>query len=344
MSYLELEISEQPQVIERLLARETNTAAQIADAVRGFKPAFVHIAARGTSDNAARYAQYLFGIHAHMPVALATPSVHTLYGTSPDLSRALVLGISQSGQSEDIRRVLDDARAQGALTVSITNDPASPLAQNADYHLDLGAGREVAVAATKSYTAQLAAVALLATALVPDSARSNELVQIPAAMRETLESARSIESWVARYRYIEHLAVIGRGYNYATAFEVAQKVRELCYITCEEYSEADFRHGPIAIIDRGYPVMVIAPQGKPSPLLLDLLAALQERGAECLVVTNDPRCDPYARYRMALPDVPEWLSPLVAILPGQVFAMNLTRERDLPLDQPRGLTKVTNTN
>ena len=344
--YLEQEIAEQPDVLRRLLSEETAAAQRIAQAIRTFDPVFVHIAARGTSDNAARYGQYLFGTHARLPVALATPSLHTLYATPPRLDRALVLGISQSGQGEDIRQVLADARAQGALTVAITNDPDSPVAQAAAHHLALKAGPEISVAATKTYTAQLTAVAMLVAAITGDSGLASALELLPAYASDTLEKNIGLPlaatSWVERYRYMDEFATIGRGYNYATAFEINLKVKELCYITGDAYSEADFRHGPIAVIHPGFPVIVVAPAGKTLPAMLDLLDKLDERRAELLVISNDEAAFAHARIAMRLPaDIPECLTPIVGVIHGQVFAMRLALVQGHEVDRPRGLTKVT---
>jgi glucosamine--fructose-6-phosphate aminotransferase (isomerizing) len=343
MYHLEREINEQPDITRRLLIEGDDSAQTIARAIRDFDPQFVWIAARGTSDNAGRYAQYLMGIEARLPVGLATPSVHTLYESPPNLARALVIGISQSGQPEDVCRVISDARAQGALTLSLTNDPASRLADAADHHFDLRAGQEISVAATKTYTAELTAIAMLVAALVGKSELAEALIRLPAYLDETLTLCETIPAWVERYRYMDRFAVIGRGYNYCTAFEISQKVKELCSITVEEYSEADFRHGPIAIVQPGFPVMVVAPEGKPIPALLDLLAKLNERRAECLVISNQADALKAARTPIMLPAVPEWLSPIAAVIPGQVFALHLTIAKGYPVDKPAGLTKITNT-
>ncbi len=342
MLHIEREIAEQPEIIGNLLKREASTAQQIAKAIRDFDPAFIHIAARGTSDNAARYAQYVFGIHAHLPVALATPSIHTLYGTSPKLGRALVIGISQSGKSEDVCTVISDAREQGALTVAITNAPDSPLAQAAQYHLNVMTGPELSVAATKTYTAQLAAVAMLMTALVDESELNQSLSQLPSFIAETLAKTDHIATWAERYRYMERFVIIGRGYNYCTAFEISLKIKELCYIIGEGYSEADFRHGPFALIDPGFPVIVAAPSGKTLATLTDLVAKLAERQSETLIISNDSFIASQGRKAMLLPtNLPEWLSPISAVIPGQIFAMRLAIEKGHVVDAPRGLNKVT---
>src|SRR5579859_600972 len=301
MLHIEREIAEQPEVIRRLLETGAESAATIARAIQDYNPAFVSIAARGTSDNAGRYAEYLMGIHAHLPVALATPSIHTLYDTSPNLSRALVIGISQSGQAEDVRRVLSDARSQGALTVSVTNDPESPLAHAAKFHLALNAGQEISVAATKTYTAQLVALAMIVCALVDDDEYWQLLSRIPTWVSETLQLSEPIQGWAERYRYMNRFAAIGRSFNYCTAFEISLKIKELCYIPGVEYSEADFRHGPIALMDPGFPVIVIAPQGKVFDTMHDLLDKLKERRAELLVVSNDDVALGYSQKTMPIP-------------------------------------------
>src|SRR5258708_4159848 len=340
--HIQEEIAEQPDVIRRLLAEGASTAQEIAAAIRAFDPAFVLIAARGTSDNAGRYAQYLMGIHAGLPVALATASVASLYDAAPRLGRALVIGISQSGQAEDVRRVIEDARGQGALTVTLTNDNASPLAKAAQYHLPLYAGEEISVAATKTYTAQLTAIAMIVAALIDQREFHDTLATLPKVMSRALKLAEPIAGWAERYRYMDRFVTIGRSYNYCTAFEISLKIKELCYITGVEYSEADFRHGPIALLEPGFPVIVVAPEGKALPLLHDLLDKLRERRAELLVISNDVAALAYAHKPMPIPDqVPEWLTPIAAVVPGQILAMNLALAQGHAVDKPIGLSKVT---
>jgi glutamine---fructose-6-phosphate transaminase (isomerizing) len=342
--YLEQEISQQPDVIKQILTEETKTTREIANAIKAFDPAFVWIAARGTSDNAARYAQYLFGAYAGLAVGLATPSLHTLYEAPPNLGKALVIGISQSGKSEDVRQVLVDAREQGALTVSITNDANSPMAQTTEYHLALHAGEEVSIAATKTYTAQLTAVAMLVTALVGKGQAYQQLAMLPGYVSQVLTDLGVLTEpgWVERYRYMEHFATIGRGYNYCTAFEVNLKVKELCYVIGDGYSEADFRHGPIATMRPGFPVIAVAPSGKTLSTMVDLCEKLHEKQAELIVISNDEAAFAHAQNVMKLPDgMPEWLTPIVSIVHGQVFALRLALVKGYNVDQPRGLTKVT---
>lgn len=342
-SILHDEIFEQPDIIHDLLKSETHQVANIAKEIRGqFK--YVLIAARGTSDNAARYAQYLFGSFNRYQVSLATPSLFTLYNTPPDLSEALVIGISQSGQSPDIVSVLSEAKNQGRPTLAITNDVESPLSKAAEHVISLHTTKEQAVAATKTYTASLAALALLSCSLSEDEGRLHQLSRIPEAMRETFKLLESSIERTERYRYMEHCTVIGRGYNYATAFEIALKIKELTRVVAEPYSSADFRHGPIATAQKGFPVIVIVPRGSIYNDLVDLITTLRKRGVELLIISDDTQL--LAEAHMPLPitsGLEEWLTPLIAVLPGQLLGMNLAVVKGLDADHPQGLSKVTET-
>ncbi len=348
---LEREIREQPDCLARLLLRGRSALEEIATAVRRFAPAFVVTAARGSSDNAARYAKYLFGGHNRLVVSLGAPSLVTVYGTPPSLGRALVVGISQSGESDDIVALLVEGRRQGALTVAITNRPGSPLAQAAEYALDLGAGPEQSVVASKSYTCQLMALAMLSTALEGDMTRWRELEGVPHAARETLESYASGQLdqaavAVAPLAAADRMVVVGRGFNFATAFEIALKIKETAYVMADPYATPDLFHGPLAMVEPGFPAIVIA-AGGPTRVDVSLaLDALHARGAHILAVSNDASVLARVPVHSRLPfvaEVPEWLSPIVAVMPGQLVALRLAEARGLDADRPRGLTKVTKT-
>jgi len=344
MSYLRDEIHEQPHVLANLLDRQAQGAARIAAAIRARGARYAVIAARGTSDNAARYLQYLFGALNRMPVALATPSLFSIYQTPPWIGEALVLGVSQSGQSPDIVAVVEEGKRQGALTVAVTNDPDSPLARAADYVLPLEAGQERAVAATKTYTAQLAALALLAVQLAGNEERLNELRQVPAAVERTLALESTVSQFAQRYTYATECVVLGRGYNYATAFEIALKLKELTYIVTEPYSSADFRHGPVAIVERGFPVIAVAPQGAVYHDMLALTRELADREAELLIISDQEEALRLASTPLRLEaSLPEWLSPFTCVIPGQLLALYITLAKGYDPDHPRGLRKVTET-
>jgi glutamine---fructose-6-phosphate transaminase (isomerizing) len=343
-SHIFREIHEQPTVLERFLRTQRVTMEQLAAEIRRRGITHVVVSARGTSDNAGRYATYVLGGYNRLPVALATPSLHTVYELPPRFDNALVLGISQSGKSPDIVAVVAEARRQGALTASFINVADSDLARASDFVIDVEAGPELAVAATKSYTAQLAAVALLSATLAQDAQRLAELDALPAALARTLEMDAAIADAAPRYRYMDGSVVIGRGFNFATAFEMALKMKELTYTIAEPYSSADFLHGPVAMVEAGFPVVIIAPSGRMAPDMADFAQSMRRRHGETIVISDDDTVLAHARTPLRLPQpVPEWLSPVTAILPGQMFAMHLAAVRDYDVDAPRGLKKVTET-
>ena len=339
---LESEIRSQPAIVGQLLERSAEQIPEIVAALPPFD--YVMIAARGSSDHAALYAKYLFGALCHVPVALAAPSLYTLYQSEIRLGGALVIGISQSGQSPDIIAVLEAARAQHRPTIAITNDGASPLAQAADHVIELHTGVEQSIAATKTYTAELTVIAALAAAWSGDPQRHTELRHLPSALQETLALGANIAGESARYRDIDAITVIGRGYNYCTAFEAALKLKELTYIMATAYSSADFRHGPIATVGAGSPVILIAPSGHTFADMMDLAAVLRARDADLLVISDAPEALALARSPFPVATgSPEWLSPIIAALPGQQLALQLALAKGVNPDAPRGLTKVTRT-
>ncbi len=342
---LQAEIHEQPAVLARVLRTQAASTRALARAILARDIDYVFLAARGTSDNAGLYAKYLWGSANRFPVALAAPSLFSLYGRPPRLARALVVGVSQSGQSPDILSVMTEARRQGALTAAITNSPDSPLAEMADFVLDIDAGEETAVAATKTYTAQLMVIAMLSVALSKDRQRGETLERAPDLVAGVLGLDTSIAEAAERYRYMTRCAVLGRGYNYATVYEWSLKLKELTYVVADPYSSADFLHGPIAMVEAGFPVFAVAVQG---PVLEDMVSLMrrldQEHRAELLAISNDDRALSLARTALRLPaELPEWLSPLVCIVPAQLFTYHLTRAKGWDTEQPRGLSKVTRT-
>ena len=341
-THLERELREQPSALERLLETQRASAERIAALLRRDDVTYVLIASRGSSSNAARYAQYVLGRAHRVPVAFATPSLYTLYGQPPRLDGALVLGISQSGRSPDVKEVLEEARRQGRPTVAITNDVASPLAAAADEVLALEAGDERAVAATKTYLNSLGAIALLFAVSTGDGGALDELERIPAHIALQLERSWDDARRLDRLGELQGGTVVARGVNYATAFEIALKIRELSGLLFEAYSAADLMHGPIAAVGSGWPVLAVAPRGPAFEAMTTALDAFKERGARLVVVSDDDRA--LARADVALPlwtRLPEWLSPLVAVVPGQLAALRLAQLRGIDLDAPLGLQKVT---
>ena len=342
---LQSEIFEQPERLSALLANQRLTAEKIAQIVQQHAIRWVFLAARGTSDNAGRYANYLLGAQNGLPLALATPSLFTYYNQPPQLKDALVVGISQSGQSPDIVSVLAEGHQQGCLTLAITNEPASPLASTADLVLDIQAGSEKAVAATKTYTTELMAVAMLSAALSGNQTPWKELGKVPGWVEKVLKQDAPIARMAERYRYMRQCVVLGRGFNYCTAFEWALKLKELTYVVAEPYSSADFRHGPIAMIEGGFPVMAVAPSGKVFDTMLEMLGKLRhEQSAELVVISDEKRALSLAQSPVLLPaGIPEWLTPLVSIVPAQLFAGHLTRAKGYNPEKPRTIGKVTET-
>ena len=342
MSWLEAELREQPEALARLLDRQSGMAAALAPSFRGADVRYILIASRGSSANVARYAQYLLGRAHRVPVMFATPSLYTIYGQPPRLDGAVVVGISQSGASPDVVAVVAEAAAQGRPTIALTNDPASPLARAAAAVLPLEAGDERAVAATKTYVNSLGAVALLFTAIGDDAAARAELARMPEILAAQIELTLGHLPALDEYRDALGATVVARGVNYGTGFEIALKIRELSGLVTESYSPADLLHGPIAAIRPGWPVVVVAPSGPARPSVEEIVAPLRQRGARLLAVSDVQAVLRRAHTRFALvPRVPEWLSPLTAVVPGQAVAMRLTQLRGLDLDRPRGLTKVT---
>jgi glucosamine--fructose-6-phosphate aminotransferase (isomerizing) len=343
------EILEQPEAIARLLERGREPVAAVAAAVRSAGVSQVVIAARGSSDHAAIYAQYVLGTRHRLPVALAAPSIVTLYRVLPRFERALVIGISQSGASPDVVAVVTAARDQGAATLAITNDPRSALAAAAATVVDLSAGPEQAVAATKTYTAELVAIALLVAALETDPARladdAGALAGLPEAVARALGAEADAERAAADQAGTSRAIVLGRGFEYATTREWALKLKELARVFADPYSAADFLHGPLALIEPGVPVLAVAPSGAPEAAMADLLRSLRDdHAAELLVVSDQADVRSIGRWSMAIPEgVPEWLRPVVSIVPGQLHALHLTRARGLDPEQPRAISKVTRT-
>lgn len=344
------EIAEQPDRARDLLARGSPGVAAIAAALAGRRIDLVLIAARGSSDHAAIYAQYLFGALHRIPVALAAPALTSVYGIEPRLEHALVIGISQSGRSPDVVGVLESARRQGAPTVAITNDPGSDLAAAAEHVIDIGAGPELATAATKTYSLSLLAVAMLVAALEGGTgfggdarSRTSALASLPDAMRRALDVGSAAEA-VARERAdLGRCIVLGRGFEYATAREWALKLKELAQIAADPYSAADFQHGPLALIEPGYPILAIAPTGATLPGMRELLAGLRDQHAvDLVVISDDAETCALGTAALRTPAAPaEWLSPLVSVIPAQLFAYHATRERGLDTERPRWISKVT---
>lgn len=339
------EIRQQPGALERTLRAETKRFERFRRVFEKQKPRLIVLVARGTSDNAAQFGRYLLEITTGIPVSLAAPSIHTLYDVSLQYSDALVVGISQSGESTDTNLVVERARAQGALTMGITNEADSSLARIAEHVFLVRAGREKSVAATKTYTGQVLMLYLLAFALGADL-RLDDFKKLPEWTATALKLEKEIRELSERYRFMDHAVVVGRGLNYSNAFEFALKMMETCYVVAERFSSADFLHGPIAMVGPSFPVFLFAPSGVTAPAMQEMVEKLRSLKAETVVVTdasNSPAAAAADRSIRIPRKLNEIYTPIPYIVPAQLFAACLAEQKGLDPDQPRTLTKVTRT-
>jgi glutamine---fructose-6-phosphate transaminase (isomerizing) len=342
VSHLEQELREQPEALARLIEKQRSYAEGVRELFERSDVQYILIASRGSSSNAARYAQYLLGRAHRVPVAFATPSLFTLYEQPPRLQGALVIGISQSGKSPDVVEVVEEAKRQGRPTIALTNAPSSPLGLAADGVLKLEAGDEKAVAATKTYVNSLGAVALLFAATTGDARAFAELERVPDQLAAQLDRSWQDSHAVERLGGSDGGTAVARGINYCTSFEIALKIRELSGLLFESYSAADLMHGPVAAIAPGWPVVAVAPRGPTFAAMAEAVDAVGARGARLVVISDDASVRARGEIGLELlPGVPEWLSPLVAVVPGQLAALRLAQVRGVDLDEPLGLSKVT---
>lgn len=341
MSLMLQEIAEQPAVLERTIRAEAEKARRLGAFLRGRDIDLIVIVARGSSDNASLFGRYLLEVTTGIPVSLSAPSVFTLYNAKLNLGRALVVGVSQSGEGDDINQVLVAAKNAGAYTLGITNEANSTMAGITDESFLIHAGLERSVAATKTYTGQMLHFYLLASIL---GGTPLEFERIPEYAERALSLSAQVETLVERYVFMENCVVVGRGMNYGNSYELALKLMETCYVVAERFSSADFFHGPLAIVERRFPVIMFAPKGVTNKGSVDLLQELHSLHADCLSITNDPEIAALSPKSLILPgDIDEFLSPIPFIVPAQLFAAYLSAAKGLDPDSPRSLSKVTKT-
>ena len=346
MTLLEQEIREQPEVARRLLAATRPRLAGLGASLRAHGAEQVLLVARGSSDNAARYAGYLWGSRLGMPVTLALPSLHSVYGARLDLSRHAVVAVSQSGASPDVVGVVERAHEAGRPTLAVTNATESPLAGAADVVLDLGAGPELSVAATKTYTASLLALALLAVALDPDRKDLADLTAVPDALEAAVRGTTGIDRAVSVLAAVDRAVCVGRGLNLATAHETALKLTELTGTLVAPYSPADLLHGPVGALGPDVPAVLIAPAEPATVSVLEVADELLRRGAPVVVVAPEGAELPDGVVHVGLPTdatLPGWLTPVTTVVAGQLLGLALARARGVDVDRPGGLSKVTRT-
>ena len=329
MSHFRTEIAEQVDVASRLLERGQDAAATIGDRIRDAAPRGFVIAARGSSDNAALYAKYLFGVRNSALVALAAPSLFTHYARPPRLDGQCVIGISQSGESPDVIAVVEGARKQGCVTLAITNATDSRLARAAELVLPMEAGPELSVPASKTYTASLLAMALISQAVDPDPDFEAALAAVPQAIAQTLERDDELSIMVPALLG-PRAVVLGRGFNFSTAEEIALKLSETSYVLARAWSVADFEHGPIAIMEAGLPVVIVDGGGLVASDLASIRSRLEAKGCSVLHLVDAS-------------GLPEELTPIPLAVLGQLLAHQVAQARGFDPDRPRSIQKITRT-
>ncbi len=342
MSLLFDEICEQPSVLRGLAEKNGTTASSIADEYRKRGLCGIYFAARGTSDHACVYAQYLFGIVAGIPCTLGTPSVITKYGGKLDLSRYLVVGVSQSGKAEDVLAVLKQANEEGALTVAVTNDAGSPLAREAKYHLCCCAGEEISIAAKKTFTAQMYLLALLCENLTGDRDLREQLDSVWSYAADLLRYApAALEAKLQRYRYLTNAFILGRGLEYPIALEGALKILETNSIKMKGAPQSDFSHGPIAQVKEGDLAIVVSAEGATYDDDLAMIKRLHEIGAEVFVITNSEELIKTEKFGILTPKTGAYAAPFMFAICVQLFAYELTVIRGIDPNKSDVLKKIT---
>lgn len=343
MSRFREEIGEQPLMASRMLVESRGTVATIAARLRESKPRGFVIAARGSSDHAALYAKYLFGVRNHAMVALAAPSLFTSYNRPPALEGQCVIGISQSGAAPDVIAVIEEAARQGVVTLAVTNDPDSRLAHAAELVLPLGAGPERSVPASKTYVASLLALALVSQALDPDPSFEAALGQVPPALAAALEQDAELDRLVPALLATRAI-VLGRGFNFSTAEEIALKLTETSYVLARAWSIADFEHGPIAVVEAGLPVVLVDGRGQMSADVETIGRRLADDGCRVIRLLDGTGDHGDSEATVSLDSgLPEELTPLTLAVLGQLLAHRVALARGIDPDRPRALNKVTRT-
>jgi glutamine---fructose-6-phosphate transaminase (isomerizing) len=355
MSKMRDEIRQQPEAIERTLKEEWRRAAELREHFERYPVRLIVLAARGTSDNAAQFGRYLLEISTGIPVSLAAASVFTLYESRVNLNHAVVVAISQSGESTDTNIVLERAKKAGAFTIGITNEGQSSLARLAEHTFLVRAGKEQSVAATKTYTGQLMCIYLLAHALGAPILLE-DLQRVPEWTARALELEKEIRTRAERYCFMEHAVCVGRGLNYANSFEFALKLMETCYVVAERFSSADLLHGPIAMLEASFPAFLFCPPGVTWKPMCELIEKLESIKAEMMLITDrsnksaverksgiqEPLTVP-AELAHRGPVYEDLYTPIPYVIPAQLFAASLAEVKRLDPDRPRTLSKVTQT-
>jgi len=333
------EIKEGIDVLERLNERKEEFK-KLIDEFINFNPKIIILVARGTSDNACVWGRYYIESYLKIPVSLSAPSLYTIYHNPPIIKDSLVIAISQSGESDDICEVIKEANLQGAFTLGITNNPNSKISNLARRIILLNAGEEKSVAATKTYIAQLGVLYFLINIWIKRDTHY-EFKNLIYSLKEVLKREDEIKEKVIPYKFMEHCAVLGRGYNLATSLEMALKLKETSYILAEPYSSADFLHGPLALASHGFPIFFFVPKGESLSHSIEIIKILEEKKVDLFLFSNEESL--FNKYNgfFIRSEIPESITPILFIFPSQLFAYFLTEIKNLNPDEPRYLRKVT---
>ncbi|MBN2853512.1 MAG: SIS domain-containing protein [Clostridia bacterium] len=342
MTFMEKEINEQPDVLALLLDKSLSKAEELCKEIKKRNINFVYIAGRGTSDNAGVYIKYILETYAKMPVALAAPSVITLYHGKPDLKDCLVIGISQSGEALDVLEVIKLANEQGAVTLSITNYDESPLAKLAAYHFNCFAGEEKSVAATKTFTSEMFIGAIITAALSDNDELTRWIHEIPGKAKKYISEYVIDINAVNSLKDENECFVMARGMNYPIALEASLKIQETCYVRARAYSLSDFYHGPFAMLQDQTNVIMIAPEGESINDTLDMVQKLNAVGCKVISFTNNKMIKDCSTHNIEIyNDMNDFESPIINAIAIQRFALKLSLAKGLDPDHPRNLRKVT---
>lgn len=333
------EIKEGVKVLEKLGERKEEFK-KLAEKIREYNPKNVILVARGTSDNAAVWGKYYIESHVKIPVSLSAPSLYTIYHKPPILKNSLVIAISQSGESEDICEVVREANSQNAFTIGIINKPKSKLENLSKRTFLLSAGEEKSIAATKTYLVELGTLYFLVNFWV-EKDNSNEFNNLISSLKEVVEREEEIREKTVPYKFMEHCAILGRGYNLASALEMALKLKETSYILAEPYSSADFLHGPLALAVHGFPIFFFVPKGESLSHSQEVIKLLEEKEVDLFLFSNEKSLANKYNGFFINSNIPEAITPILFILPVQFFAYYLTTLKGLDPDHPRYLKKIT---
>ena len=336
------EILEQPIALERCHVKNAPVISEIVKAVKSKNVKQVVLAARGTSDHAAVYGKYAIELLLGIPVSLAASSIFTIYQGSLNMENCLVIGVSQSGRAADVLEVMRSAKKNGAITVGITNNAESEIAQESEFFLNCEAGLEKSVAATKTFGTQIFLLAALAAEWAGNIKMQGEIYQLPEKVSQVFGVSEDIDSKVERYRFMNECFVLARGINYAISLEAALKIQETTYVRAKAFATSDFQHGPIAMIDHDIPVFIFAPDGPSLKDVTGMIEKMRNEQIETVVISNRTDILDMGTTAFRIPDTSnDIISPFFNVIFAQMFACKLSLAKGLNPDSPRGLNKVT---